>query len=76
MKTRVVGIAGGSGSGKTTLARKVAVRLGAERSMLISQDSYYIDQSDKFTEDGGDINFDHPESQASIQSNRESNGFS
>ena len=56
----VIGVAGGSGAGKTTLARAVVDALGAERCLLLSQDRYYIDQSDRFVEDGGDVNFDHP----------------
>ena len=57
---RVVGIAGGSGAGKTTLAIALADALGPERCLLLSQDRYYVDQSDRFVEDGGDVNFDHP----------------
>ena len=62
MTIDVLGIAGGSGSGKTTLARRIAERLGEENCLILSQDSYYVDQSEKFTEDGGDVNFDHPAS--------------
>lgn len=62
MTIDVLGIAGGSGSGKTTLARRIAERLGEDQCLILSQDSYYVDQSEKFTEDGGDINFDHPDS--------------
>ncbi len=29
---------------------------------MLSQDSYYLDQSDHFKEDGGEVNFDHPDS--------------
>jgi len=57
-----VGIAGGSGSGKTTLAHLLRDYAGADRSIFISQDSYYIDQSHLFDEDGGKVNFDHPSS--------------
>ncbi len=56
----VIGVAGGSGAGKTTLARAVVEALGIERCVLLSQDRYYIDQSARFVEDGGDVNFDHP----------------
>lgn len=55
-----VGIAGGSGSGKTTLAHLLRDHAGDEHSVLILQDSYYIDQSHLFDEDGGRVNFDHP----------------
>ena len=59
-KSKVLGISGGSGAGKTTLARAVVKLLGAERCVFLSQDRYYIDQSSRFVEDGGDVNFDHP----------------
>jgi len=61
MKSFVIGIAGGSGSGKTTLADALKNALG-ERSAILYQDSYYIDQSHRFDGDGGSVNFDHPES--------------
>jgi uridine kinase len=56
----VVGIAGGSCSGKTTLAQALFTALGGGHCGLIYQDSYYIDQSARFKEDGGEVNFDHP----------------
>ena len=56
----IVGIAGGSGAGKTTFSTKLRDALGHSICQFISQDNYYIDQSDKFTEDGGDVNFDDP----------------
>jgi uridine kinase len=58
----LVGISGGSGSGKTTLSRIFQQRLGTHNCQLLGQDSYYLDQSDQFDEDGGKINFDHPSS--------------
>lgn len=57
----IIGVAGGSGSGKTTFARMLLENLGAENCVMIAQDSYYIDQSDKFDRDGGSVNFDHPD---------------
>ncbi|MCB0407277.1 MAG: uridine kinase [Bdellovibrionales bacterium] len=57
---KVIAIAGGSCSGKTTLAQKLQERLGDERSQILYQDSFYIDQSDRFDYDGGSVNFDHP----------------
>ena len=56
----VVGVAGGSCSGKTTFVRRVLERLGPGKCAVLYQDSYYVDQSAKFREDGGDVNFDHP----------------
>jgi uridine kinase len=61
-RTWVVAIVGGSGSGKTTLARKIQNQFGKEGCVILSQDSYYIDQSHKFDRDGGAVNFDHPDS--------------
>lgn len=58
----IIGVAGGSGSGKTTFARRVVEHLGPERCAVLSQDNYYIDQSAMFVEDGGAVNFDHPDS--------------
>lgn len=60
MSSYIIGIAGGSGSGKTFLAETLAKKLGKEKSFVLYQDSYYIDQSDKFDHDGGSVNFDHP----------------
>lgn len=56
----VIGIAGGSGSGKTTMSKILEDKLGTQNCSILYQDSYYIDQSDKFDFDGGSVNFDHP----------------
>lgn len=61
MNVRIIAVAGGSGSGKTTLAQKLLRKLGASSCALLAQDSYYIDQSQKFDRDGGAVNFDHPD---------------
>jgi uridine kinase len=58
---RIVGVAGGSGSGKTTFARLLRERLGEGACSILAQDSYYIDQSARFTGDGESVNFDEPE---------------
>jgi len=60
MNVRVIAVAGGSGSGKTTFARRFAQSVGSGNCLVLSQDSYYIDQSNRFKEDGGEVNFDHP----------------
>jgi uridine kinase len=60
VRVRIIGIAGGSGSGKTTFARELRERLGAGRCAVLYQDSYYIDQSARFTGDGESVNFDEP----------------
>jgi uridine kinase len=58
-KSKIIAIAGGSGSGKTTFARRLCEHFD-DCSKILLQDSYYIDQSDKFDFDGGSVNFDHP----------------
>ena len=58
---KIIAITGGSGAGKTTLAKKISKILGVKRCVIISQDNYYFDLSEKFDYDGGAVNFDHPE---------------
>lgn len=60
MENILIGIAGGSCSGKTTFGNKILNKLGPEKTTLIFQDNYYIDQSAQFDHDGGSVNFDHP----------------
>lgn len=55
----IIGIAGGTGSGKTTVARKLAERLH-NHVVVVSQDSYYKDQSHLPLEERQKLNFDHP----------------
>ena len=59
-RIRVVAIAGGSASGKTTFANRLHELLGDRRSVVLSQDRYYMDQSSVFRGDGENVNFDHP----------------
>jgi uridine kinase len=58
----IIGITGGSGSGKTTVVRKVMSSFSREQVTIVSQDSYYKDNSHIPLEERADINFDHPES--------------
>lgn len=60
--TIVVGVSGGSGSGKTTFARMLQAHLNESFCEILSQDSYYRDMHDYFDQDGGVVNFDHPDS--------------
>jgi uridine kinase len=57
----VVGIAGGTGSGKTTVVRKIIERLPINKVAIISQDSYYRDNSHISMDARQEINFDHPD---------------
>jgi uridine kinase len=59
---QLIGIAGGSGSGKTTVVRNIMQHLSADDVGIISQDSYYKDNSHLTPEQRQLINFDHPES--------------
>lgn len=60
-KPYIVGVAGGSGSGKTFFAETLSKKIGREKSFVLYQDNYYIDQSARFDHDGGSVNFDHPD---------------
>ena len=55
----IIGIAGGSGSGKTTVARKITEKMH-DHVVVISQDSYYTDQSHLPLAERQALNFDHP----------------
>ena len=55
-----IGIAGGSCSGKTTLARRLAERLGPDRTACIAIDSYYHRLASAGPEEIDRYNFDEP----------------
>jgi uridine kinase len=55
-----LGISGGTGSGKTTISEEVAKAIGPDHSVIVHQDSYYLDRSRLPTDDREHINFDHP----------------
>jgi uridine kinase len=57
----VIGIAGGTGSGKTTVVRKIIESLPPGEVAVLSQDSYYKDNSHLPLEERQEINFDHPQ---------------
>ncbi len=57
----VIGIAGGTGSGKTTVVKKVISSLPENEVAIVSQDSYYKDNSHLPLEERQKINFDHPD---------------
>lgn len=58
----IIGICGGTGSGKTTVVNKILDILPADHVTILSQDSYYRDNSDIPLEERKSINFDHPDS--------------
>lgn len=58
----IVGIAGGTGSGKTTVVNRLTEMLPPGEVVVLSQDSYYRDNSNIPVEERQKINFDHPDS--------------
>lgn len=58
----IIGITGGSGSGKTTVVKKVMKSFSPQQVTIVSQDSYYKDNSNITPAERANINFDHPES--------------
>ncbi|WP_299727931.1 uridine kinase [uncultured Endozoicomonas sp.] len=61
-KTILVGVAGASASGKSLLAETLVEELQSEHLSVISEDSYYKDQSHMSMEERVRTNYDHPES--------------
>ena len=58
----IIGIAGGTGCGKTTVVDQILNELPSGEVGIISQDSYYKDNSHLQFEERSSINFDHPRS--------------
>ena len=58
----IIGICGGTGSGKTTVVNKILEILPSDHVVILSQDSYYKDNSHVPPEERKSINFDHPDS--------------
>lgn len=56
----ILGIAGGTGCGKTTVVNQIINEFPDEEVGVISQDSYYSDNSNLSYEERTKINFDHP----------------
>ena len=60
-KPIIIGITGGSGSGKTTIAHEIANQIEAnDRIVIMTQDSYYKDNTDLPMAERQKINYDHP----------------
>ena len=58
----IIGIGGGTGCGKTTVVDQIVSELPDKEIGIISQDSYYKDNSHLSFEERSAINFDHPRS--------------
>ncbi len=59
-KPILIGITGGTGSGKSTIANAIYNAFGEKSIAMISQDSYYKDQSSLTYEERVKTNYDHP----------------
>lgn len=60
-KAIIIGIAGPSASGKSLLANTLVNELGSDQVVVISEDSYYKDNTDLSYEQKENINYDHPD---------------
>lgn len=56
----IIGISGASASGKSLLANTIVKELGSKQVVVISEDSYYKDNSHLPVEERATINYDHP----------------
>ncbi len=59
--TIIIGISGASASGKSLLANTIVSELGSDQVVVISEDSYYKDLSNKPMEEREKANYDHPD---------------
>ncbi|MGL5540776.1 MAG: uridine kinase [Erysipelotrichaceae bacterium] len=60
-KSVIIGIAGGSASGKTSISQRLKQTFESQNSVvIIRQDDYYKDQSEKSMEERVLTNYDHP----------------
>lgn len=60
-KAIIIGIAGGSASGKTSISQQLKAAYEDSKSVvIIRQDDYYKDQSEKTMEERVKTNYDHP----------------
>jgi uridine kinase len=59
--TIIIGIAGASGSGKSLLASTIINELDSDKIAIITEDSYYKDQSHLPFDERVKTNYDHPD---------------
>jgi len=62
MKNYIIGISGGTASGKTTIGKNLVEYYGTEDSLIIDQDSYYVNYKNLNYKQREKINYDHPSS--------------
>ena len=56
----ITGVTGGSGSGKTTVSKAIYNQLHGQAIQIITQDTYYNDQSSMTMAERKAVNYDHP----------------
>ena len=56
----IIGVTGGSGSGKTTVSKAIYNQLHGQAIQIITQDTYYNDQSSMTMAERKAVNYDHP----------------
>ena len=56
----ILGVTGGSGSGKTTVSKAIYNQLHGQAIQIITQDTYYNDQSSMTMAERKAVNYDHP----------------
>ena len=56
----IIGVTGGSGSGKTTVSKAIYNQLHGQAIQIITQDTYYNDQSSMTMVERKAVNYDHP----------------
>ena len=56
----IIGVTGGSGSGKTTVAHAIFDQLHGNSIQIITQDTYYNDQSEMSMAERKAVNYGHP----------------
>jgi len=60
-QTIIIGISGPSASGKSLLANTIVNELGSDQVVVISEDSYYKNNSHLSYDERSNINYDHPD---------------
>ncbi|HLD17021.1 MAG TPA: uridine kinase, partial [Coxiellaceae bacterium] len=60
-QTIIIGVSGPSASGKSLLATTIYKEIGSDQVVVISEDSYYKDQSSLSMEERAQLNYDHPD---------------
>eukprot|EP01113_Clastostelium_recurvatum_P032779 TRINITY_DN4254_c0_g1_i2.p1 TRINITY_DN4254_c0_g1~~TRINITY_DN4254_c0_g1_i2.p1 ORF type:complete len:261 (-),score=48.25 TRINITY_DN4254_c0_g1_i2:71-853(-) len=57
----IIGVSGGTASGKTTVCEAISQKLGDQRMVIISQDSFYRNLTHSELDSVQGYNFDHPD---------------